>query len=151
MKNIYSFLIAGCIIASCNNSTSTEKQTSESVTPPEEAAMNCYTGVSGKDSVMLNITSNGDKITGTLNYKFSEKDSNHGSIDGIMKGDTLLADYSFASEGQSSIRQVAFLKKDNSMIEGYGDLEEKDGKVQFKNPATLDFGKGFNLQKVDCR
>jgi hypothetical protein len=117
----------------------------------DKPATNCYTGISGKDSVMLSISSNGERITGILSYKFYEKDSNHGSIDGVMKGDTLLADYSFAAEGQSSIRQVAFLKKDNSMVEGYGDVEEKDGKMQFKNPGALEFGKGFKLEKVDCK
>jgi hypothetical protein len=44
------------------------------------------------------------------------------------------------SEGISSVRQVVFLKKGNTYIEGYGDVvEEASGKVVFKDRKQLQF------------
>nr|GFC68635.1 hypothetical protein [Tanacetum cinerariifolium] len=37
-----------------------------------------------------------------------------------MHGDTLVADYTFQSEGTTSIRQVVFLRRDIGFIEGFG-------------------------------
>jgi hypothetical protein len=151
MKYIFYSLLAGCVIIACNNNKPGEKHTGETIAAVDKPANECYMGTSGRDSVMLNLKNDGDRVSGTLSYKFHEKDSNHGSIDGVMHGDTLLANYSFASEGIISDRQVAFLKKDNRFIEGYGDMEEREGKLQLKSPASLTFGKGFILEKVDCK
>ncbi len=88
--------------------------------------------------------------TGRLSYKFHEKDNNTGDLEGQLHGDTLLADYKFMSEGIQSTRQVIFLIKDNTAIEGYGNLEERSGKMVFKNQEEIIFGKGLILKKVPC-
>ncbi len=67
-----------------------------------------------------------------------------------MKGDTLLADYTFMSEGKQSVRQVVFLIKDTAAIEGYGDVEERNNKMVFKNISQIPFEKGQRLHKVPC-
>ena len=89
-------------------------------------------------------------VTGKLSYKFYEKDSNIGEFKGQLKGDTLLADYKFMSEGQVSTRQVIFLIKNNVAKEGYGDMEEKNGKMVFKNRKSISFATGLILNKVEC-
>ena len=48
------------------------------------------------------------------------------------------------------MRQVAFLIKDSIATEGYGDMEEQDKKMVFKNLNTIDFNKGVKLKQVDC-
>jgi hypothetical protein len=68
-----------------------------------------------------------------------------------MIGDTLIADYTFASEGTVSVREVAFLKKDHVLIEGFGDIEEKAGKSIFKNIATLRFDDKLALRETECK
>jgi hypothetical protein len=65
-------------------------------------------------------------------FKFYEKDSNKGVIDGKLNGDTLLADYKFMSEGIQSTRQVIFLIKDSNATEGYGPMEEKRWENSFQ-------------------
>lgn len=154
MKYIFYSLFAGAVFIACNNDKTVDSTTSETTSPAEKSAVSkqeCYTGTSGKDSVMLNLKTESDKIAGTLTYKFFEKDSNHGTIEGKIHGDTLLADYRFNSEGVSSVREVAFLKKGNSLQEGYGEIEEKEGSQKFKSPANLEFGKGFILEEKDCK
>lgn len=123
-----------------------DNETSEVVKPISE----CYVGVLKRDTISMTISLNGNKVAGDLSYKFFEKDSNSGIINGVMKGDTLIAEYTFQSEGRTSIRQVAFLKKGNTYIEGYGDVMEDSGKIRFKNPKQLHFD-GKPLSKAECK
>jgi hypothetical protein len=67
-----------------------------------------------------------------------------------MHGDTLLADYTFQSEGTESVRQVAFLQQGDGFVEGYGDMEDQNGKMVFKNTGSLDFSSGTAFTKVPC-
>ena len=55
----------------------------------------CYSYVNNKDSVTMNIDINDNTATGELEYRLYEKDSNTGTIQGIIKVDTLFAEYSF--------------------------------------------------------
>ncbi|RZL50183.1 MAG: hypothetical protein EOP00_05515 [Pedobacter sp.] len=111
----------------------------------------CYAYIKNRDTAMLNFTTTNGITTGELSYKLYEKDSNKGIIEGEMKGDTLLADYTFNSEGSESVRQVAFLKKGDQLIEGFGDVEEKNGKTVFKKTANLTFGNSIVFEKGDCK
>ena len=112
----------------------------------------CYQGVLKKDTISMTLNLNGNQISsGKLSYKFFEKDSNEGTLSGELKGDTLIADYTFMSEGTTSVRQVAFLKKGNAYVEGYGDIIDDNGKVRFKNAKQLNFDSKTILSKVDCK
>ena len=106
--------------------------------------------MSEKTPVFLKTEFFPNVVTGNLLYKFHEKGNNKGDIDGVLKNDTLVADYKFSSEGQPSVRQVAFLIKDSPATEGYGPMEERNGKIVFKNINDIDYGKGFVLKKVSC-
>ena len=76
---------------------------------------------------------------------------NQGIIQGELRGDTLLAEYEFKSEGIVSTREVAFLKKRDGFAEGYGEAEEKEGKMLFKNAAGLTYSDTVILKKVSCK
>ncbi len=71
-------------------------------------------------------------------------------VPGSMKGDTLFAAYTFMSEGTESIREVVFLKTANDFVEGYGDVEEKNDKMIFKNKSGLNFNNNLILKNVAC-
>ncbi|WP_300596579.1 hypothetical protein [Niabella sp.] len=110
----------------------------------------CYAGQSGRDSFFLKAEVFPNVVTGTLSYHFYEKDKNQGTIEGRLNGDTLIADYTFVSEGKSSVRQVAFLLKDSTATEGHGAMEEKEGKLLFRNKDSILFNEGIQLHKVPC-
>lgn len=152
MKYNYILLLSAAgFLAACNNQpTKTDQPTEISAAAPVNETT-CYAGNSGRDSIDMLVKTDGDKITGDLNYRFFEKDQNHGTINGMIKGDTLIADYMFQSEGQQSVRQVAFLKKGDDLVEGYGDMEERDGKMVFKNTGGLDFSNSISLKKTECK
>ena len=158
MKYSFLFLFLGAIAAaSCNNEPkkSTEVTTIADTSKPVENKImipvsSCYLSINGKDTVFLKTEIFPNVVTGILSYKFHEKDSNKGDIDGTLSGDTFIADYKFMSEGKQSTRQVIFLINDSVATEGYGNMEERDGKMVFKNVNDIAFGKGLRLKKVSC-
>ncbi|WP_147277165.1 hypothetical protein [Runella aurantiaca] len=115
-----------------------------------EMTSNCYMYANKKDTIQMNLLCLGTKVSGDLTYKLYEKDLNQGTIEGEVRGDTLLVNYTFNSEGTSSIRQVVFLKQGDNWVEGYGDVEVTDEKVNFKNPKALNFNSTLILKKATC-
>ena len=110
----------------------------------------CYSYIKDKDTVTLKMEGSANNVTGKLTYKLYQKDSNKGELSGQLNGDTLLADYKFMSEGQLSTRQVIFLIRNNVAKEGYGKMEEKNGKMVFKDMKGVSFETGLTLNKVEC-
>ena len=158
MKTFFILAIVSAVFCACNNDSkqaSTEISTEDSPKSEPEMKiqipnMSCYAYVSGKDTIKLKLEKFPNVVTGMLAYLFNEKDKSKGTIDGVMRGDTLVADYTFMSEGKSSVRQVVFMVKDSIVTEGYGPQEEKDGKMIFKDLATVDFSKGTKMQRIQC-
>jgi hypothetical protein len=147
------FAIAG-LISACQNNT-INHQKADSVINAEKETITaskgeCYLYAKEKDTIALSLNKTGNKITGDLTYNLFQKDRNYGTITGKMKGDTLLIDYVFDSEGMHSSRQVVFLKKNNQLIEGFGDVEEKNGEVIFKDLKALKFDNSIVLNKTNC-
>lgn len=89
----------------------------------------CYRFASVNDTVFLKVEKFPNVVTGVLNYSIKEKDRNTGDIDGVMKGDTLVAQYSFMSEGNLSTREVKFI---------------------IKKGEVTDMSTGYKLSKVPC-
>jgi len=151
----YSLLLlslATIITASCHEpkqSTKTDMpgQVENKIMIPSST---CYASITGKDTVKLKVEVFPNVVTGKLSYNLYQKDSNQGDFNGRVHGDTLLADYTFMSEGKSSARQVIFLIKEGIAVEGYGNMEEKDGTMVFKNIKEISFEKGLTLKKVVC-
>ena len=144
------FYITVALLYACNF---TDKKTSTD-SPAENAAKNkqgkaCYAYLQGRDTIYLQLDINGKKAKGELSYSLFEKDANKGTFNGEFVGDTLIADYSFESEGTRSIRQIAFLREGERLVEGYGESVEQNGKMVFKNLHEIRFGT-LMLTKVEC-
>ena len=153
----YSLLFLLMMCVACNNSNvetydnaDTIKDYNTGTSSPAETISECYENINGKDTVFLSIFSQSKVITGSLVYNYYEKDKNSGTIKGNMYGDTLIADYIFNSEGITSTREVAFLKRQSAFIEGYGDMQEEGDKMVFKNRSNLSFS-GKPLRMVNCK
>lgn len=119
-------------------------------TPEESDGLECYSFIKNKDTVSMKLHINGEEYSGELSYNFYEKDKNRGTFGGEMKGDTLIAEYTFDSEGMRSVREVVFLKKAGKLYEGYGEVLEKESKQVFKDRSKLKFGDAVILDKVTC-
>jgi hypothetical protein len=116
----------------------------------QTAETNCYQYINANDTIDLKIINDGGTVTGTLVYNLYQKDKNKGTIKGSMKDGVLIADYYFMSEGKMSTRQVAFKKENNFMVEGYGAMVEKDGKMVFSNADSLSYNNSIKLTGINC-
>lgn len=156
MKNILLPAVLITVFAACNptgqTSSAGEDSTSTAVAPAVTIkGPRCFEQQNASDTFLMQLRITDAGVEGDLKYGFKEKDSNTGQFAGVMYGDTLLADYHFMSEGTTSVRQVAFLITDSTATEGYGDMEDKDGKMIFKNSRLLTFGKGVVMKKTACK
>ncbi|GAO44449.1 hypothetical protein FPE01S_03_04860 [Flavihumibacter petaseus NBRC 106054] len=136
----------------CNNAP--EKATAEekpAVAGDSLQSKKCYAHLSATDTITLVLNGPDSLVKGVLVYAFSGKDRNVGTIAGKFNHDTLFADYTFYSEGVESVREVAFLRTDSSMTEGFGPVTEKDKKMVFTNHQELTFGNQFFLSPQNCR
>lgn len=145
--------IFGTLLISCNNKAKVNTEIPVAPAPPvtETLGNKCYLSLVDNDTVSmeLNINAN-NEVNGKLTYKIYQKDKNEGTIVGNIKGDTLIANYTFTSEGKSSIREVVFLKKDARYIEGYGTTLESNGKKVFTDKTKLKFDSKTIFNEVDC-
>ena len=135
----------------CNNRNS-DSGSSDTSMPKKtgESPSRCYAYLNNRDTVRLQLAMDGRNASGDLTYQFWEKDRNTGTILGRMQGDTLVADYTFSSEGGESVREVRFVKHDDILVEGIGDMEELNGKLVYKDPGSIRYMGGLVLKKVDC-
>jgi hypothetical protein len=135
------------LLVSCINQQKEKGETAKTIA---KSLVSCYGYIHNNDTVVLKIVFVGDSVRGPLVYKLNEKDKNVGTIMGHMKGDLLIADYTFLSEGVSSVRQVAFKKMNGNFVEGYGETVDQNGKMVFKDIDALDFLHSIPLKENDC-
>ena len=116
--SLFPLSLAFSLLVSCNqggkNTRNPDSQPDKAVKPTSQS--NCYRYAGANDTITLNLIHTGDSITGTLVYNFKEKDDNSGILNGSMKGNILVAEYTFLSEGVQSVRQVAFKLEDTAVI-----------------------------------
>ncbi|KGE13369.1 hypothetical protein [Sphingobacterium deserti] len=152
MKTI-AYIFAGAVLCTACGPSSTKTTTEEMTTADSSASAKendiagSYTYQQDGDTVALHLTIQGTKAMGHLTYAWKEKDHNSGSFEGEVKDGLLIADYTFESEGMSSVREVAFKLNGKTAKEGYGDVEEKEGKFVFKDFNSLNFDSGLVLTK----
>lgn len=135
------------LLSACNQKTEKIESNNTATTINQTDFSGMYNYEQNGSTVTLQLTVNGNKASGNLLYALKEKDRNSGTFVGEIKDEILLADYTFSSEGVLSVRQVSFKLTNASAIEGYGEVEEINGKMFFKDPANLEFGTGLVLTK----
>ena len=102
--------------------------------PVETVVQECYQAIIEKHTITLTVdVNNVNQFEGELDYSYYQKDKSFGTVFGNVKGDTVFADYTFQSEGKTSVRELVFLKKDgDTFVKGYGEILETNGKMVFK-------------------
>jgi hypothetical protein len=115
-----------------------------------EIMEDCFQFVKGNDTIRLRIQPEEVNVTGELAYLFYEKDKSWGTIEGTLQDSLLIAEYTFLSEGDTSIRQVVFKRFEEGWKEGYGEINEVDGVVVYKNIDSLDYSHEVNLVPIPC-
>ncbi len=99
----------------------------------------CFQRIIKKDTATLKLLIADTIVTGELQYLPYEKDHNTGTIKGILKDSVIYADYTFKSEGVTSVREVIFKFTKNNLMEAYGNVQEQNGKIVFKDKKGLQY------------
>lgn len=156
----YIFLSAfSVLLMSCNKKTETVNSVTatDSIETPTEPVIDslgsktfCYVGVTGKDSFFVSLDDNLGTFSGKMAYKNHEKDSSKGELSGFKSGDTLKLTYEFASEGTTSKRDIFFIQKGNTLIEGIGNQKDENGRMRYTDEKIISYKDGQKLQTVDC-
>lgn len=118
--------------------------------PVVDANRECFDWTNGKDSVSLSYTRKVNNVSGELRYGWFEKDKSSGTFVGVFKGDTLRADYKFQSEGMESVREIVFVRNGDQLLQGNGEMTEKNGTTVFTDRKKLDFSNTITLTKINC-
>ena len=109
----------------------------------------CFQSILQRDTITIKLNIKDNIVFGDLEYNMFEKDDNKGRFKGKLINNSFKADYIFRSEGKISTREVIFQLKDNTLIEGFGEMEEKHGKIVFKNPEQVNFTQVY--KPIDCK
>jgi hypothetical protein len=141
MRAIVVICMAAMMVIACNK----KREKEEVVT--EAAEQLCYIYFKNMDTVKMTIAIQDKNVSGELMYKLFEKDRNYGQLKGTLSGDTIIAAYAFASEDIKSVREVAFLKKGASLVEGFATMDSTG--TRFSSHRDLTFS-GIELQKTAC-
>jgi glutamine cyclotransferase len=149
MKNTSIITLSLVIFASCNTEKKQESTTKTEVKTTQTET--CYKHTKDSSTIKLNIKINDNMVTGNLLYDYYQKDRSAGKIEGELKSDTLFADYTFVSEGVESVREVVFIKTADGWVEGYGEIDDKDGKVMFKDKSKITFDNNVVLRETTCQ
>lgn len=155
MKNLL-FPFTFLILAACGGDQTTQtphQPKTDTVTDGTEVkenitvTQNCYAWIKGKDTITLSIEQTGNMVTGEMNFLWYERDSNHGTVKGEMKGDTLILDYTFMAEGMESVRNEFLLKKNGAFVLGIIDYEHDQEPYKAKDAQYT----GEVLRAVNCK
>lgn len=158
MKKIFFLLFTTTVLLSCKNKTNelehTETTANQEETSVEETKtslleLGCYVYNQNGNSVTMEITAINDSIKGNLKIAYAEKDANDGTFTGTLKNDKFIGTYTFTSESTVSKREIAFLVKENKLIEGYGEMI--DNGTKFKDNNAISYTSTMPLTKSDCK
>ncbi|MBB4805519.1 hypothetical protein HNP38_000791 [Chryseobacterium defluvii] len=159
MKKLILLGLFSVILMNCNKKTETvPAKTETDTTAATEAIIDtlgpksfCYMSVTGKDTVFASIDDNLGTITGKISYKNNEKDSSKGDVTGFKSGDTLKLTYEFEAEGTKSKRDIFFIQKGKTLIEGIGAQKDDNGQMKYANENKINYKDGYTLETADCK
>lgn len=133
------FLLLLLGILSCSKpqeSGETQEQEMHSVDP----RAGVYAYQKNKDTIRMEIQQFGSPVIGDLLISLAEKDKNEGTFNGNLRDSVLIGEYTYSSEGVSSIREVALKFRGDRVLLGSAPMEERGGKMVFvdRNQITYD-------------
>ncbi len=114
----------------------------------EEPIIGTYVATLAKEVYTLTVYSQqNESFEGKLDIKNFEKDSSTGTLKGTYINGILLADYTFMSEGVSSLGQVVFKKIGNDFVRGYGKPDDATG-TRFVDLSKIAYDTSVIYKKV---
>jgi hypothetical protein len=159
MKNLLTAVCAATLMFTACNTAPADKKAETTAAAPTAAApaapaaaaptaTTCYAYYLKKDVSAVQITTDGDKVSGYMDWSPFEKDGGHGFLIGTKSGNMITADWTVMIEGSKNIEQVVFKIDGDKLLRAEGELVEKGDKLVLKDVAKAKYTDVYN--KVDC-
>ena len=116
----------------------------------------CYKAIDGTDTIWLSIdTLRVPQLIGTFEMNYAkQKRRMYGQFKGLLKGDTIKGHYDFkVNKVDKWYRNpVAFLKRNNKLNMGVGEMVMQWGSPFFDEKTPIDYEKGrFVFTEIACK
>lgn len=149
MKSQFVILLIATILFSCAQEAPVEEQM-------EKQSTVCYQAIDGADTAWLSIdTSKRSSLIGTFEMNYAkQKRRMYGQFKGALKGDTIKGHYDFkVNKVDKWYRNpVAFLKRNNKLNMGVGEMVMQWGSPFFDEKTPIDYEKGrFVFTEIACK
>ena len=110
----------------------------------------CYQYTFKKDISIIEVTKDGDKVTGYYAWLPYEKDSARGSFTGTIKDDIINAKTIYSIEGSTQEEELMFKIKKDTLRQAKGEMVDpkSNGNLQFKDRSKVKWEDSF--KKVKC-
>ena len=122
--------------------------------PLDTSKLICYIAINRGDTAWLDIDTSDRKIKGLFTMSYGGKKKLFGKLKGTIVNDTLNAHYDFmVNKVDKWYRNpVSFLKKDNKLMMGVGEIVMVWGSGVFKEGVPVDYNKGrFVFERTVCK
>ncbi|MES2107693.1 MAG: hypothetical protein V4577_03025 [Bacteroidota bacterium] len=106
-------------------------------------------GKNNKDTTTIELAIKNKKVTGQMIWLPYEKDKRTGTLEGVIKDDSIHAVWSFMQEGMRDSIPLKFLLKGNLLVQKPLKFDEKTGKQQTDEKAgyTLAYKETGKIKK----
>lgn len=167
MRFIFIFSLV-LLLAACGNPSGSNHSTADTSSPassevhggaPQTTGVlagepvvlaGCYEMTMKRDTAFLSLQVQDTVVSGKLRFHWYARDGNVGTIKGVLRDSLIVADYTFESEGLTSVREVIFKIEGPVLQQAVGELEERDGKIVFRDHAQLQYMRTYPFVKIAC-
>ena len=104
-RSLVPFGLAAVLLSACSSTSSTADA------PDAVTLAGCYSAKVGSDIAYLNLDVLEDRVGGTLEYAFAQKDNSWGIVTGPVGENELVLEYQYLSEGLLSTRTLTLQRK----------------------------------------
>ena len=111
----------------------------------------CFASGSGQMRADLRYNLSGSTIIGNLSYQTKDGEKKNGRIEGVIRGDTLLARHVFLYLGYRQQQEVLMLRKGDGWVAGSGETIDRNGTIRFSDRNTLSFFPQDIFRPVECK
>lgn len=142
-------------LASCNNTQNevanndTEKAETTTVTTVATPTERCYLFAQNKDTTTVNLTIDGNKVSGKMHWNPWQKDGAIGNLNGTKNNDTIAVMFDYIIEGSNQKEEKYFILKEDKLLELQAALDFKNDVMVVKNKADLKVK--TTLNNVNCK
>lgn len=141
MRNAkYLFLIVPLFIFSCGNDEGRKQK-----------PMSSYVAVKKRDTGRISLNIAPSTFKGVLQINYDQTYTDSGDVQGIVKGDTLIGDYSYKHYKLKLWKRkpIALLRKGDTLVMGEGIIKNTFGRIYFDQTVPIEYpDSGFVFVKA---